>query len=184
MDAKDSQDQVTLIRLDELQLPRKTNQRVKVDAITRATARRCHLPQIVQEEIVQQKRLERIKQARKMKRVGSLIWRSIGLGIYPRLHLQMRNHLPWSRQIIKSIRTCCCSFVPDRPQSQKIAQNWFDCDPKVTAARLFAPLSYQSGGRPQRYRPNLSEDQSEIPLERSVSKCTTFCGKMCGLWDR
>ena len=73
MDAKDSQDQVTLIRLDELLLPRKTNQRVKVDAITRATARRCHLPQIVQEEIVQQKRLERIKQARKMKRVGSLI---------------------------------------------------------------------------------------------------------------
>ena len=73
MDAKDSQDQVTLIRLDELQLPRKTNQRVKVDAITRATARRRHFLQIFQEEIVQQIRLERIRQARKMKRVGSLI---------------------------------------------------------------------------------------------------------------
>ena len=63
MDDQDRQDLVTLNRLDELLLPRTTNQRVRVAAITRADARRRPSTQIVQEEIVQQIRIERIKQA-------------------------------------------------------------------------------------------------------------------------
>ena len=63
MDAKDHQDLVTLNSLDESLIPRKTNQMVRVDTITRAAARRWYSPQIVQEEIVQQIRNERIKQA-------------------------------------------------------------------------------------------------------------------------
>ena len=63
MDDQDRQDLVTLNRLDELLLPRKTNQRVRVSEITRAAARRRHSTQIVQDEIVQQIRIEQIKQA-------------------------------------------------------------------------------------------------------------------------
>ena len=51
-DDNDCQDLVTLNRLDELLVPRKKNQQVRVDAITRAAARRRHSPLIVQEEIV------------------------------------------------------------------------------------------------------------------------------------
>ena len=54
---------MTLNRLDKLLLPRKTNQRVQAAAITRAAAGRRHSPQIVQEGIVHQIRIERIKQA-------------------------------------------------------------------------------------------------------------------------
>ena len=63
MDDQDRQDLVTLNRLDELLLPRKTNQRVRVSEITRAAARRRHSTQIVQDEIVQQIRIKQIKQA-------------------------------------------------------------------------------------------------------------------------
>ena len=63
IDDNDRQDQVTLNRLDELLIPRKTNQQVRVDAITRAAARRRQSPQIVQEEIVQLIRIEHIKLA-------------------------------------------------------------------------------------------------------------------------
>ena len=57
VDDQDRQDLVTMNRLDDLLLPRKTNQRVRVAAITRAAARRRHSPQIIQEEIVQQIRI-------------------------------------------------------------------------------------------------------------------------------
>ena len=60
---KDRQDLVTPNRLDELVVPRKTNQHVRVAVITRAATRRLHSPHIVQEAIVQQVRIERIKQA-------------------------------------------------------------------------------------------------------------------------
>ena len=63
VDDQDRQDLVTLNRLDELLLPREMNQRVRVAAITRAAALQSLSPQIVQEEIVQQIRIERIKQA-------------------------------------------------------------------------------------------------------------------------
>ena len=62
MDDQYRQDLVTLNWLDELLLPRKTNRRVRVAAITRAAARRRHSPQMVQEEIVQQILIERIKE--------------------------------------------------------------------------------------------------------------------------
>ena len=63
MDDNDRQDLVTINRLNELLVPRTTNQQVRVDAITIAAARRRNSPQIVQEEIVQQIRIERIKLA-------------------------------------------------------------------------------------------------------------------------
>ena len=63
IDDNDRKDLVTLNRLNELLLPRKTNLRLRVCAITRSAARRCHSPQIAQEEIVRQIRIERIKQA-------------------------------------------------------------------------------------------------------------------------
>ena len=65
MDDQDRQDLVTSLffRLNELLLPRKTNQRVRVAAITRPYARRRHSTQVVQEEIAKRIRIERIKQA-------------------------------------------------------------------------------------------------------------------------
>ena len=63
IDDKDRQDLVTLNRLDELLIPRKTNQMVRVSAITRDGVRRRLSPQIVQKEIVQQLRIMRIQQA-------------------------------------------------------------------------------------------------------------------------
>ena len=63
IDDKDRQDLVTLTRLDELLIPRKTNHMVRVTVITWESARRRHSPQIGQEKIVQQIRIERIKQA-------------------------------------------------------------------------------------------------------------------------
>ena len=63
VDDQDRQDLVTLTRLEELLISRKTNYMVRVAAITRAAAQRRRSPQIVQEEIVQQIRIERIKQA-------------------------------------------------------------------------------------------------------------------------
>ena len=59
IDDNDRQYKVTLNRLDELRVPRKTNQQVRVAAITRAAARRRQSPQIVKEEIVQHIRIER-----------------------------------------------------------------------------------------------------------------------------
>ena len=123
IDDNDRQDQVTLNRLDELLIPRKTNQQVRVDAITRAAARRRQSPQIVQEEIVQQIRIERIKQAQ-----GKENWIS-NLKIYltgdvSTITSADAKNVTGSRRIMSSIRTSCCSFVPDRPQSQNIAWSW------------------------------------------------------------
>ena len=49
IDDKDRQGLVSLNRLDELLMPRKTNHLVRVAAINRAAARRRHSPQIVEE---------------------------------------------------------------------------------------------------------------------------------------
>ena len=54
---------MTLNRLEELLIPLKMNQMVRVAAFTRAAGQRRHLPQIFQEDIVQQIRIGRIKQA-------------------------------------------------------------------------------------------------------------------------
>ena len=123
MDDQYRQDIVTLNRLEELLLPRTTNQRVLVDAITLADSRRRHSPHIVQEEIVQQIRIERIKQAQ-----GKENWIS-NLKIYltgdvSTITSADAKNVPGSRRIMSSIRTSCCSFVPDRPQSQNIAWSW------------------------------------------------------------
>ena len=63
IDDNDRQYLVNLNRLDELMVPRKTKQQVRVATITRSVTRRRHSPQIFQEEIVQEIRIERIKLA-------------------------------------------------------------------------------------------------------------------------
>ena len=54
---------ITLNRLDELLIPRKVDPVVKVLAITRSAVRRHCQPEILQEVIVQQVRLDRILKA-------------------------------------------------------------------------------------------------------------------------
>ena len=60
---QDRQDLITLNRLDELLIPSQVEQVVKVAAITRSAVRRRCQPEILQEEIVQQVRIDRIRQA-------------------------------------------------------------------------------------------------------------------------
>ena len=60
---QERQNLITLNRLDELLLPNQTDRVVKVAAITRSAARRHLQPEILQEEIVQQLNIDRIRQA-------------------------------------------------------------------------------------------------------------------------
>ena len=60
---QDHQDLITLNRLDELLIPSQVGQVVKVAAITRSTVRRRCQPEVLQEEIVQKIRIDRIRQA-------------------------------------------------------------------------------------------------------------------------
>ena len=60
---QERQNLITLNRLDELLLPNQTNRVVKVAAITRSAARRHCQPEVLQEEVVQQVRIDRIRQA-------------------------------------------------------------------------------------------------------------------------
>ena len=60
---QDHQDLITLNRLYELLTPSQVGQVVKVAAITRSTVRRRCQPEVLQEEIVQQIRIDRIRQA-------------------------------------------------------------------------------------------------------------------------
>ena len=57
------QELISLNRLHELLLPERTDCVVKMMAITRSARRRRQQPEVLQEEIVQQMRIERIKQA-------------------------------------------------------------------------------------------------------------------------
>ena len=54
---------ITLNRLYELLLPNQIDRVVKVAAITRSAARRHCQPEVLQEEVVQQVRIDRIRQA-------------------------------------------------------------------------------------------------------------------------
>ena len=63
MTDQDRQDLITLSRLGELLVPNKVDRAIRVTAITRSSARRRCEPQILQEEIVQQVRIDRIKRA-------------------------------------------------------------------------------------------------------------------------
>ena len=58
----DRQELITLNRLDELLTPGSTEEVIKVAALTRFAARRRQDPEVLQEEVVQQTRIERIKQ--------------------------------------------------------------------------------------------------------------------------
>ena len=60
---QERQNLITLNRLDELLLPNQTDRVVKVAAITRSAARRHCQPEVLQEEVVQQVRIDRIRQA-------------------------------------------------------------------------------------------------------------------------
>ena len=57
------QDLITLNQLGELLLPERVDHAVKVAAITRSALRRRCQPRILQEEVVQQIPIDRIKQA-------------------------------------------------------------------------------------------------------------------------
>ena len=60
---QERQDLTTLNWLNELLLPERVDRAVKVAAITRTAQRRRYQPNILQEEVVQQIRIGRIKQA-------------------------------------------------------------------------------------------------------------------------
>uniref|UniRef100_A0AAV1UK23 Integrase catalytic domain-containing protein n=1 Tax=Peronospora matthiolae TaxID=2874970 RepID=A0AAV1UK23_9STRA len=60
---QERQDLITLNRLNELLLPERVGRAVKVTAITRSAQRRRCQPRILQEEVVRQIRIGRIKQA-------------------------------------------------------------------------------------------------------------------------
>jgi methyl coenzyme M reductase gamma subunit len=60
---EDQQDLRTLNRLDELLTPGNKEEVIKVAAITRSAMRRRREPELLQEEVVQRIRIERIKQA-------------------------------------------------------------------------------------------------------------------------
>ena len=59
---EDQQDLRTLNRLDELLTPVNKEEVIKVAAITRSAMRRRREPELLQEEVVQRIRIERIKQ--------------------------------------------------------------------------------------------------------------------------
>ena len=97
---------------------------MRLAAITRAAARRRHSPRIVQEEIVKQILIERIKQAQ-----DEEIWIS-----------NLKIKLTGDVSTITSADAKSCDsiapdyevdqndlllFVPDQPQIQKNAQRWF-----------------------------------------------------------
>ena len=69
---QDRQNLHMLNQLDELLTPKNVNRVVKISAVTRSAVRRRRLPEVMQDEVVQRIRIERIKQAQK-KRVGSPI---------------------------------------------------------------------------------------------------------------
>ena len=60
---QERQDLITLNRLNEILLPERVDRAVIVAAITRTAQRRRFQPIILQEEVVQQIRIGRIKQA-------------------------------------------------------------------------------------------------------------------------
>ena len=60
---QERQDLITLNRLNELLLPERVDRAVPVAAITRTAQRRRCQPRILQEEVMQQIRSGRIKQA-------------------------------------------------------------------------------------------------------------------------
>ena len=60
---QDHEDRIALNRLGELLLPERVDHAVKVAAITRSALRSRCQPRILQEEVVQQIRIDRIKQA-------------------------------------------------------------------------------------------------------------------------
>ena len=122
MNDQERQDLITLNRLDELLLPRTMDKRVRVAAITRADSRRRRSPQILQEEIVQQMRIERVKQEQDIEsRISNL-----------------KIYLSEDISTITSAEAKSCAlmasdfevdqdefFFPDQLQSQKIA--WIHC---------------------------------------------------------
>ena len=60
---RELQDLISINRLYELLLSKSTDRVVKMIAITRSAQRRRQRPEVLQEEIVQRMRIERIKQA-------------------------------------------------------------------------------------------------------------------------
>ena len=64
----DSQDLITMNRLDDILTPDCNDQVIKVAVITRSTKRRRESPTIMQEEVVQNMRLDRINMRRSSRR--------------------------------------------------------------------------------------------------------------------
>ena len=60
---QDRQDLYSLNQLDELLTPKSVDRVVKISAVTRSVIRRRRSPEVLQEEVVQQNIIERIKQA-------------------------------------------------------------------------------------------------------------------------
>ena len=60
---QDKQNSRSLNRLDELLTPKSVDRVVKIPAFTRSAVRRRRYPNVLQEEVVQQIRIERIKQS-------------------------------------------------------------------------------------------------------------------------
>ena len=60
---QDRQNLHSLNRLDELLTPKSVDRVVKISALTRSAVRRRRSPEVMQEEVVQRIRIERIKQA-------------------------------------------------------------------------------------------------------------------------
>ena len=60
---EDRRDLITLNRLDELLNPKQDGQLDRITAITRSAGRIRHQPEVIQEEIVQRIRIQRIVQA-------------------------------------------------------------------------------------------------------------------------
>ena len=63
---QEMQDVISLNRLDELIEPAKKDWVVQMDAITISAVRMRRRPEVLREEVVQQTRIERVKQAQKV----------------------------------------------------------------------------------------------------------------------
>ena len=118
------QDLVSLNRLDELIVPNRPDQVVKMATITRSTSRSRGRPQVICDEVVQQIRIERIKQAQEEEGwIANL--KNFLVGSVTQMSEEDAKCILGLLQIMKWTRTACYFSVPERRGLWEIEQRSF-----------------------------------------------------------
>jgi hypothetical protein len=171
---KDRRDLINLNRLDELLKPKQDGQLARITAITRSAGRIRHEPEVIQEEIVQLIRIQRIAQAQdeecwivNLKKYLSGDVSSLNAG-----EVKMCAKLAPEYEVDENNLLFFCPVAKRESEDRDGLMRPY---PRDVATRFFTPLPRKPGRKSPRYWQNLSEDQIAIPLERIVSKCAEVC---------